>query len=341
MVNDFGDQLQVVGIDTTQLGGSQVYQAAIERYQIPLARQGVPTLIVGNVVLVGSHEIPQRFPAPLKEGLAEGGIDWPDIPGLALIIPEAQPEPSPTSITTAAISAVSTSTVVPQPTRNLAVSPTATRMPSRLQVIEQEIPPAEVQRPPRDPVGFALAGVALAGMVIAFSYSVQRLTMLRRRLPSHDSVAYVTTRAIPLVAGRGLGIAAYLAYVEITQVEAVCGPVGECNIVQSSPYAQILGIPVAVLGVLSYASVGVLWVGQRYTDNRRVGLPTLGLVGLTITGTLFSIYLTYLELFVIHAVCAWCLSSAVTITVMMLLAVVAVTSGRSPERTYSRTEARG
>jgi uncharacterized membrane protein len=123
----------------------------------------------------------------------------------------------------------------------------------------------------------------------------------------------------------GLGVAAYLAYVETNQVKAVCGPIGECNIVQTSDYARILGIPVAVLGVLNYLVIGVLWAGQRLPARRWANLSALGLLGLTFFGVLFSIYLTCLELFVIHAICAWCLCSAVVTMLTMFLVAGSIT----------------
>lgn len=127
---------------------------------------------------------------------------------------------------------------------------------------------------------------------------------------------YAKTWAIPILALVGLGIATYLAYVEIAHVEAVYGPIGRCNFVQSSPYAHILGIPVAALGVLYYLAVGVLWAGQRSPTRQRANRSVLGLLGLTLFGTLFSIYLTSLELFVVRAACTWCLGSAVATTML-------------------------
>ena len=119
----------------------------------------------------------------------------------------------------------------------------------------------------------------------------------------------------------GLGVAGYLAYVETAQVTAVCGPIGECNLVQSSPYARLFGIPVALFGVLSYLAIGVLWLLRQATDGKAAGLTGYGLLALTLLGTLFSAYLTMLELLVIHAICAWCLSSAL-ITLSLFLIVI-------------------
>jgi uncharacterized membrane protein len=235
----------------------------------------VPTLVVGDVVLVGGLEIPERFLIVVEKGLATGGIGWPDIPGLAQAISEVQNE---------------------------------------------ELQSDQIEAPSSDPVGFALAEVVLAGMVAALGYATWRIWTGRQRL-LQISLTSARTWAIPLLSLVGLGIAAYLAYVEITHVEAICGPIGECNFVQSSPYARILGIPVAVLGVLHYLAIGALWAGQRHPSRRWARLSVLGLLALTLFGTLFSIYLTCLELFVVRAICTWCLGSAVATTILMILIV--------------------
>ena len=66
---------------------------------------------------------------------------------------------------------------------------------------------------------------------------------------------------IPILSVIGLGVAGYLAYVEFTQVEAVCGPVGNCNTVQQSAYATLFGvIPIGFLGILGYLAILILWL---------------------------------------------------------------------------------
>ena len=128
----------------------------------------------------------------------------------------------------------------------------------------------------------------------------------------------------------GLTVAGYLAYVETTHVAAVCGPIGECNIVQSSPYARIFGVPVAILGVLSYLTIGILWLLRQPLSKKVPGLPFYGLFALTLLGTIFSIYLTLLELLVIHAICAWCLTSAIITLLLFLIVVRWLTKQPSP-----------
>jgi uncharacterized membrane protein len=126
--------------------------------------------------------------------------------------------------------------------------------------------------------------------------------------------------AIALLVVAGLIVAGYLAYIETTQSLAVCGPVGDCNTVQTSDYATILGIPIAVLGLVNYLAVGLLWFIQNRVREAQRQLVWLGLMALTFVGTVFSIYLTALELFVIRAVCAWCLTSAI-VTALLLVVV--------------------
>ena len=120
-----------------------------------------------------------------------------------------------------------------------------------------------------------------------------------------------------------MSVAGYLAYIETQMIPAVCGPIGDCNTVQSSPYAWVLGvIPVGLMGVLGYLGIAAAWLWGRFRDDRLATLTPLVIFGMTLFGVLFSIYLTCLELFVIHAVCSWCLSSAVIITVLFLLSLL-------------------
>jgi uncharacterized membrane protein len=282
MLDEYGDRLQILRINTFEPSGYDFYLAMVERFQIPEERIGVPAIVVGNTVLVGGDEIPEQFPSLVEEILAAGGVGWPDIPGL-----------------------------------DQAISESGT--------------------PPSDPVGSVLAGAVLVGMVVALGYTAWRVRTAwqhRNQLPKkkRKPLPPAKTWAILFLSLVGLGIATYLAYVEITHIEAVCGPIGECNSVQASPYARILGIPVAVLGVLYYLAVGALWAGQTYQGGRWGNQTTLGLLGLTIFGILFSIYLTCLELFVVRATCLWCLGSAVAATVLMLLVVLPVTDVPPPKK---------
>jgi uncharacterized membrane protein/thiol-disulfide isomerase/thioredoxin len=294
MAGDYGNRLQIKAIDTSQSAGLQLYNAAVQRYQIQ--QQGVPTLVVSDVVLIGSGEIPDQFPSLVEEGLASGGISWPDIPGLDQVPPEVQ----------------------------------MTIGSEGLQAVRTEGASTGL-------MGRTLTGGMLGGMIAALVYGAWRVKTAWQNLAKlfqsgRKPLPHAETWAIPILALVGLGIATYLSYVEITHVEAICGPISGCNFVQSSPYARILNIPVAVLGVLYYLGIGVLWAGQRSLSRRWANRSVLGLLGLTFIGILFSIYLTFLEIFVVRAICMWCLGSALAATVLMLLVVVSATRSPLPKR---------
>ncbi len=113
----------------------------------------------------------------------------------------------------------------------------------------------------------------------------------------------------------GIGAASYLAFIEISQTEAVCGPVGDCNTVQQSPYAVLFGfLPVGVLGVIGYILIIIAWGIQHYGRADWHPIASKNLWYMAGFGTLFSIYLTFLEPFVIGATCMWCITSAVVQT---------------------------
>jgi uncharacterized membrane protein len=112
----------------------------------------------------------------------------------------------------------------------------------------------------------------------------------------------------------GLGIAGYLTYVHYAGLHPVCVASGGCETVQSSSYAKLAGVPVPLLGLIGYA--GILLSLLVRGDTGR-----LATAGLAIVGFGFSLYLTYLELFVIDAICQWCVGSAVVMTALAVLAV--------------------
>ena len=115
-------------------------------------------------------------------------------------------------------------------------------------------------------------------------------------------------------------VAGYLAYVETAHVEAVCGPVGDCNTVQQSEYARLFGIlPIGVLGLVGYVMILLAWGVERWANRQLSGYASLAIFGMAAFGLLFSIYLTFLEPFVIGATCAWCLTSAVVMTALFWL----------------------
>jgi uncharacterized membrane protein len=92
--------------------------------------------------------------------------------------------------------------------------------------------------------------------------------------------------------------------------------------VQASPFAKLFGfLPVGLLGAVGYIGILVGWFLGRRSDSAIGRLAPLLVFGMALFGVLFTIYLTYLELFVIKAVCIWCLTSAVIMALVLALSV--------------------
>ena len=124
---------------------------------------------------------------------------------------------------------------------------------------------------------------------------------------------------VALVALAGVFVALYLAMYKLGYIGTLACAVGSCETVQTSKWATFLGAPVAVWGVGYYVVVLALaLVGftPRFAESTRLSAL---LVGLTGWGLLFSLWLTYLELFAIHAICQWCVVSAVLATLLFVL----------------------
>jgi uncharacterized membrane protein len=125
----------------------------------------------------------------------------------------------------------------------------------------------------------------------------------------------------------GLGVAAYLTYVHYEGIEPACGLGGDCEKVQTSAWADVAGIPVALLGLIGYATI----LGSLFVRGES-GLIAGAL--LSIVGFGFSAYLTYRELFSIDAICPWCVSSAIIMTLLAIVTTVRLlraSPGATPE----------
>ena len=121
-----------------------------------------------------------------------------------------------------------------------------------------------------------------------------------------------------ILAAIGLAISVYLTIVHYRQDLLACGIGGDCETVQTSKWATVGPIPLALLGVGMCAAVIGLAVVR--IARPRLALPTTSLIfGLVLSGLMYEIYLTYLELFVIDAICPWCVAFA---TVLLLLTIV-------------------
>jgi uncharacterized membrane protein len=124
---------------------------------------------------------------------------------------------------------------------------------------------------------------------------------------------------VALVALAGVFVALYLTLYKLGYIGTLACAVGSCETVQTSKWATFLGFPVGGWGVAYYLGVlalALLGLTGRFADSRRL---TDILIGVTGFGLLFSLWLTYLELFVIHAICQWCVVSAILATILFIL----------------------
>jgi uncharacterized membrane protein len=246
---------------------------------------GVPFLIIDHIVLIGADDIETKLPGLITESLAKGGTEVPEMPILSEMLAKG----------------------IDFASSNLYQS-------SALQTTSEE-----------NPLGIAVAwGVlVLMGLAVIFALVMIARAIQGKTLTSLKGGGDIIILVLSLI---GLGVAIYLTYVEVTGARAICGPVGDCNAVQHSPYANLFGfIPIAWLGVAGYLAILVVWLWQHMWRNVSTNLAGAVIYGMALFGTLLSIYLTYLEIFVIYAICVWCLSSAVLITALMLLNLPSVT----------------
>jgi uncharacterized membrane protein len=123
----------------------------------------------------------------------------------------------------------------------------------------------------------------------------------------------------------GLGVASYLTYIHYQGINPACGLGANCIKVQTSEWSKLAGVPVAVLGLLGY--VGILAALFIPGETGLVASALIALVGFG-----FSAYLTYRELFSIHAICEWCVSSAVIMTLLAIITTVRLLREPKDER---------
>lgn len=355
---EYGDQFQVLYIDVSQPGGSAFFQAALETFDVPEDRRGyVPTLVIDSTVLIGGGDIPEQLPNLVQEGIAAGGIDIPAIPGLreayeaAISAQEEDDSANTTEEPTAPVSTTYRETTwqdrlnrdplgnglaigvlgilivglavqlrpgarsfnVPEKAHwtvdhlgwlfVLAVASITTVIAGTLALENSEL---------------ALPNVLAAGITLGMVVVVWAIGGANRQ--SWQNGYTFPAWLLPLLALLGLLVAGYLAYVEVGENEAVCGAVGDCNTVQQSEHATLFGlIPIGVLGVIGYVLILAMWATSRYAAGWLADTAQALLLGFALFGTVFSAYLTFLEPFVIGATCAWCLTSALLMILILSL----------------------
>jgi uncharacterized membrane protein len=104
-----------------------------------------------------------------------------------------------------------------------------------------------------------------------------------------------------------------------------CGGSHGCDTVKNSVYANLMGIPLPVIGLASYSILLLLLIGQNQaaiSDRGWSAHMALAIFGISLAGVLYSAYLTYLELFVIYAICRWCVASAIIMVAIFFLSML-------------------
>jgi uncharacterized membrane protein len=304
----YGDQLDIFLLEVSGPEYNDVFMAAAEHYGVAGGRVGVPFMIIGEYALFGSQQIPAELPGLIDMYLANGGVAYPNVPGLAEVLPEQNPATTAGEAAGPALPATEA---------------------------------AAAATPASSVSGYGLALALMALMVVALLGAGVAI-FLGKDQARQSSLALRANKLVPWLAGAGMIVAGYLAYVETLAVPAICGPVGDCNAVQQSEYAKLFGfLPIGVVGLGGYALLLGLWFWEQRGGEQAARRAALLIFGLATAGTLFSLYLTYLEPFVIGAVCMWCLSSAAIITLLMLASLGPARQALAPAPVQQQRKGRG
>jgi len=345
----YGNRLDIKMVEVSTQASVELFVATLQAHKVPQDDWGVPFLLIGSTYLVGSDQIAERLVTEIELGLAAGGLDYPTLAGSTT--PTVAPAPSPTRRekecmtceeeirrfalrTPEPVVATPTPGEIPTPSPAATPVPLPTATPTAVPILALEM---------KGETGPALLAAAVdLGMIVALLIVAWLLAgrLVRLYAASRGSVApsalLTTTPAPPglailALAVVGLIAALYLTQVELSHSHAMCGPLSDCDLVQASPYAKIMGVPVAFLGVLGYVGILAAWAVGQWVTGRWAFLIAWIILALAFVGTAFSAYLTFLEPFVIGAVCPWCLTSAVAMTLIL------VAAARSTLATTTRT----
>jgi len=119
----------------------------------------------------------------------------------------------------------------------------------------------------------------------------------------------------------GLLVSIYMTIFKITSNESMCIGSKDCSVVNASRYSEVNGVPVAVIGVVGYASLlALLWLGTRPGFFQQNG--SMIFFGVSLIGFLFTAFLVYVEIALLKAYCPFCITSQVSMTIIFILAVI-------------------
>ncbi len=119
----------------------------------------------------------------------------------------------------------------------------------------------------------------------------------------------------------GLADSIYLAWLKLANATAACAGIGDCESVNNSTYSEIAGIPIALLGAGAYLAMIFFLVIEPRAKTWREYSPMI-VFGLSLVGVLYSAYLTYVEIAILHAICPYCVVSAILLVALLGISVV-------------------
>ena len=119
----------------------------------------------------------------------------------------------------------------------------------------------------------------------------------------------------------GLLVSIYMTIYKVTSNNSMCLGSGDCSTVNASSYSEVNGIPVAVFGVIGYAAIlAVHFLEKRNRFFKQNG--TLLIFGMALTGFLFTLWLIYVEIAILKALCPFCVTSQIAMTLIFIIAVI-------------------
>ncbi|HMN60567.1 MAG TPA: vitamin K epoxide reductase family protein [Anaerolinea sp.] len=135
-----------------------------------------------------------------------------------------------------------------------------------------------------------------------------------------------------ICAAIGLVDSVYLTWIKLTHTTALCLPgIGDCETVNTSRYSEINGIPIALLGALVYLAILlIILLKDKASFLGEYGLYLL--FGISLVGVLYSAYLTYIEIAVIHAICPFCVISAIVILLIFVSTIVRLSQDQGSQK---------
>lgn len=126
---------------------------------------------------------------------------------------------------------------------------------------------------------------------------------------------------------------AYLSYVKLINSKVFCGGSNQCETVNNSPYSEIAGIPIAYIGLGAYLIIGLLHILESRDKFWYQNVPLI-VFGLSLTGVLYSAYLTYIEIAVLHAICPYCVVSAIVMALIFIISIIRLVSERPLSKSF-------